>query len=228
MFKKFGMLLMAACLLLPVQAKAADLVGVYIAPKFVLNVQHSKGELSYHGQGLGSDSKTGARAGGALAVGYDFNPVFSVPVRAELEYAAYGNASHHLGFVDHIAGDSLSARHRVGFQTLLANVYWDITNFHGFTPYIGGGIGMAFLKTKVNYTYAGTGEYENGSFSDTDTVFAGQVGLGCSYAFTDNISADLGYRFLMMGDGDADIYGISMKSKDLYAHQITMGVRVTF
>ena len=82
MFKKFGMLLMAACLLLPVQAKAADLVGVYIAPKFVLNVQHSKGELSYHGQGLGSDSKTGARAGGALAVGYDFNPVFSVPVRA--------------------------------------------------------------------------------------------------------------------------------------------------
>ena len=230
MFRKLGMLLAAACLLLPVQAGAADLMGVYVAPKFVLNIQHFKG-VGYDLDGdrlPGSNSKDAARAGGGLAIGYDFNPVFSLPVRAELEYAAYGNASHHLGFVDRVVGDSLSAKHRVGFQTLLANVYWDITNFHGFTPYIGGGIGMAFLKTRVNYSYAGTGEYENGSFSDTDTVFAGQVGLGCSYAFTDNISADLGYRFLMMGDGDADISGMSMKSKDLYAHQLTLGVRVTF
>ena len=230
MLRKLGMLLAAACLLLPVQAGAADLVGVYVAPKFVLNIQHFKG-VGYDLDGdrlPGSDSKDAARAGGGLAVGYDFRPMFSLPVRAELEYAAYGNASHHLGFVDHIEGDALGARHTVGFQTLLANVYWDITNYHGFTPYIGGGLGMAFVKTKVNYSYTGTGESENGSFSDTDTVFAGQVGLGCSYAFTDNIAADLGYRFLMMDDGDASISGISMKSKDMYAHQLTLGLRVTF
>ena len=156
MFRKLGMLLAAACLLLPVQAGAADLVGVYVAPKFVLNIQHFKG-VGYDLDGdrlPGSDSKDAARAGG--------------------------------------------------------------------------GLGMAFVKTKVNYSYTGTGESENGSFSDTDTVFAGQVGLGCSYAFTDNIAADLGYRFLMMDDGDASISGISMKSKDMYAHQLTLGLRVTF
>ena len=32
----------------------------------------------------------------------------------------------------------------------------------------------------------------------------------------------------MMDDGDASISGISMKSKDMYAHQLTLGLRVTF
>ncbi|WP_294489165.1 outer membrane beta-barrel protein [uncultured Mailhella sp.] len=224
MFKKFGMLLMAACLLLPVQAKAADLVGVYIAPKFVLNVQHSKGELSYHGQGLGSDSKTGARAGGALAVGYDFNPVFSVPVRAELEYGAYGRISKTEGDGDH------SFHAKVGLQTLLANAYWDITTWNGFTPYIGAGLGMAFLKTEGHVNHTRLAADLLGSNSDTDTVFAGQVGLGCSYAFTDNLSADIGYRFLMMDNGNVTgiVDGMNLKSKDNYVHQFMMGLRVTF
>ena len=46
MFKRLCILLAAACLMLPATSRAADLVGVYIAPKFVLNVQHSKAELS--------------------------------------------------------------------------------------------------------------------------------------------------------------------------------------
>lgn len=230
MFKKFGMLLVAACLLLPAQAKAADLIGVYVAPKFVLNIQHFKGVgKDFEGDRLpGSGSKDAARAGGALAIGYDFSPKFDLPVRAELEYAAYGNSSRHLGFIDQLAGDALSAKHTVRFQTLMANVYWDITDFYGFTPYVGGGLGMAFVTSKVNYNYNGIGESENNSFSDTDTVFAGQVGLGCSYAFTDNIAADFGYRFLMMGDAKASNPGMSMKSKDMYAHQLTLGLRVTF
>lgn len=224
MFKKFGIMLMAACFMLPIQAKAADLIGVYVAPKFVLNVQHSKGELSYLGERLGSDSKTAARAGGALAVGYDFNPVFSVPVRAELEYGAYGRISKSAGADDH------SFHAKVGLQTLLANVYWDITNWHDFTPYVGAGIGMAFLKTEGHVNHSRIMSDLIGSKSDTDTVFAGQIGLGCSYAFTENISADLGYRFLMMDNGDVSGIADSMKlkSKDNYVHQFMMGLRVTF
>ena len=229
MFKKFGLLLMAACFLLPVQAEAAQ-TGVYVAPKFALNVQHFKGlGIDVDGDEMpGSDSKNAARAGGALAIGYDFSKRFDVPVRAEIEYGAYGNASQQLGFEDVVAGDSLSAKHTVGIQTLLANVYWDITEFHGFTPYVGAGIGMAFVKSEVDYAYHSTFEDETGSFSDTETVFAGQVGLGCSYAFNEYLSADLGYRFLMMDNAEAETAGITMKSKDLYAHQFMLGLRMTF
>lgn len=224
MFKKFGMMLVAACLMLPVQAKAADLIGVYVAPKFVLNVQHSKGEFSYHGEGMGSGSKTGTRAGGALAIGYDFNPVLNVPVRAELEYGAYGRISKTAGHGDH----SLHAK--VGLQTLLVNAYWDITTWNGFTPYVGAGMGMAFLKTEGHVDHSRLVADLVGSNSDTDTVFAGQVGLGCSYAFTDNISADLGYRFLMMDNGSVTgiVDDMKLKSKDNYVHQFMLGLRVTF
>ena len=222
MIRKLGMLLMAACLMLPAQARAADLVGVYIAPKFVLNVQHSKGEFSGNDVS-GSGSKTGTRAGGALAVGYDFAPCFDVPVRAELEYGAYGNISRSSGDSGH------SVHAKTGFQTLLANVYWDITEWNGLTPYLGAGLGMAFLKTEGHVDHTKIAADLLGSNSDTDTVFAGQVGLGVSYAFTDNIAADLGYRFLMMDNGSAVHLAdnVSLKSKDNYVHQFMLGLRVT-
>ena len=224
MFKRLCILLAAACLMLPATSRAADLVGVYIAPKFVLNVQHSKAELSYLGEKIGSDSKTAARAGGALAVGYDFAPVFDVPVRAELEYGAYGRISKSSGDGGH------SVHAKTGLQTLLANVYWDITTWHGFTPYVGAGLGMAFLKTAGHVDHSRIMSDLVGSNSDTDTVFAGQIGLGCSYAFTENISADIGYRFLTMDNGDVSgiAHDFRMNSKDNYVHQFMMGLRVTF
>ena len=223
MFRKLGTLLVAACLLLPFTARAEQL-GVYVAPKFVLNVQHSKAELSYLGQKIGSDSKTAARAGGALAIGYDFAPAFDVPVRAELEYGVYGRISKTSGEGDH------SVHAKVGLQTLLANVYWDITTWHDFTPYIGAGLGMAFLKTEGAVNHTGIAADLLGSKSDTDTVFAGQIGLGCSYAFTENISADIGYRFLTMDNGNVSGIANAMKlnAKDNYVHQFMMGLRVTF
>lgn len=230
MFKKFGMMLLAACFLLPIKAQAADQIGVYVAPKFALNIQHFKGVgIDFEGDKMdGADSKNSARAGGALAIGYDFSKKFDIPVRAEIEYGAYGNASQQLGFSDAEVGDSMSMKQTVGFQTLLANVYWDITTWNKFTPYVGVGIGMAFVKTETDYAYTSTEESESGSFSDTETVFAGQVGFGCSYAFNDYISADLGYRFLIMDDAEASSPAMTMKSEDLHAHQITLGLRVTF
>ena len=166
-----------------------------------------------------------ARAGGALAVGYDLRPVFNMPVRAELEYAAYGNSSRHHGFIDRIAGDALSAKHTVRFQTLLANVYWDVTEWNGFTPYVGLGAGVAFLKTEGKFTAPDT---TSASWHDTDTVFAGQVGLGFSYAFTESVSADLGYRYLFTGDGDAGYGAYGLNADSLRMHQFSLGLRVSF
>ena len=89
---------------------------------------------------------------------------------------------------------------------------------------------MAFLKTEGHVNHTRLAADLLGSNSDTDTVFAGQVGLGCSYAFTDNLSADIGYRFLMMDNGNVTgiVDGMNLKSKDNYVHQFMMGLRVTF
>ena len=210
----------AAVVLMPFTAPATELNGLYIAPKFVLNIQHTQPEVSFAGTTSSLESKTGVRAGGAFAAGYDFAPQFQLPVRAELEYGIYGDVSRTISFTD-------GARFKTtaGIQTLLANVYWDITEWNGFTPYVGLGAGVAFLKTEGKFTAT---DHTSASWHDTDTVFAGQVGLGFSYAFTESVSADLGYRFLMLDKGEAGEQGLTLHSRENYAHQVMLGLRVTF
>lgn len=213
--------------LAPCTASAADLTGLYIAPKFALNVQHSGFTASMPEGDHSLGSETGVRAGGAIALGYDFALRHQIPVRAELEYGAYGNVSR----IKHLTR-GVDFKSTAGFQTLLVNAYWDIAEWNGFTPYVGAGAGLAFLKTeaafRVTPEIAQRHPDLDTSWHDTDTVFAGQVGLGFSYAFTESVSADFGYRFLMMDGGDARKDPLTLKSKDNYVHQFMLGLRVTF
>jgi len=115
---------------------------------------------------------------------------------------------------------SVPAKAEIGAKTLLANIYWDLAEYKGFTPYVGAGIGLAFVNTEASVL---------GFTKDNNkTVVAGQIGLGCAYAFNDTFSVDLGYRFLAIGDGEVEYEGIKLESKDIYAHQIMLGVRMTF
>ena len=213
--KKFCLsALLAAVLMLPGFAQA-ETTGVYVTPKFVLNMQST--EIEALGASTGTLDDT--TAGGALAVGYDFSQKFNVPVRAELEFGAFGALSEEESY------DIVSAKAEVGIKTLLANVYWDIADYNGFTPYVGAGLGMAWVKTELSASVAGLG---SASIDDTKTVFAGQLGFGCSYDFNDRIALDLGYRCLIVGDGEVEYAGLSFDSKDNIAHQIMLGVRFSF
>lgn len=223
--------LVALGLMLPNSAKA-ETMGLYMAPKFVLNMQHM--DVATPTQVGNTDvagEKDGSSAGAAIAIGYDFSKKFNIPVRAELEFGAYGNVSKDdSAFDGFFIEEDIEAK--VTVRTLLANVYWDITTWNDFTPYVGAGIGVAFVKTKVNNGMDVFGT-NIGSTSDsqTDTVLAGQIGLGCSYAFNENVSVDLGYRFLMMDDGDEMDWGPmggTLEATDNYAHQLMLGLRLTF
>ena len=210
--------LMALALMLPGVAKAES-TGVYVAPKFVMNIQSTEFAVA----GMSSDTYDDTSAGGALAIGYDFSKKFDVPVRAELEFGAYGDLSaSESGSIDGYRG-TLEAN--VGIKTLLANVYWDITNYNGFTPYVGAGLGMAWVNTELAASVSGLGGV---SFDNTETVFAAQVGFGCSYAFNENFAVDLGYRCLVVGDGEVNILGVPFESTENVAHQIMLGLRMTF
>ena len=216
----------ASCILSFGSSQAqAETNGIYIAPKFALNVQHASADWS--GNLEGSGSKTDTKAGGALAVGYDFSSKLNVPVRLELEYGAYGKSSKS------VYNEPLTTKTSVSFQTLLVNAYYDFKNSTDFTPYVGAGIGLASLKTEGSATldngwvFSGT-NITGAKACKREAVFAGQVGFGCSYAFNENVSVDLGYRFLMIGDGKVSAFDTTVKSKNLYAHQFMLGARVTF
>jgi len=235
-----GVLLLVGVMVTPTVASAGEQIGVYVAPKFVYGLTQMDGVRAHASGDWGSDSlrvgnKTDDTFGGSIAIGYDFDKKFGVPVRAEIEYAAFSEAEAKRSFTTNDEHETL--KQKLNIQTLFLNAYWDINTGTQFTPYIGAGIGMGFIGTKGSergYDVNDPDDSWGGSTgSKTVTNFAWNVGAGLGYDITDNWSLDVGYRFVGLGsvktksfrDGDDKIYG---KTDNLYQHQFAVGVRYTF
>ena len=234
--KKFCLTaLLAAVLLLPCAQSASaagETTGVYVAPRVTLNVQHFRGNI-YGDRDLSyTHSLHDVSVGGGIAVGYDFSRNLDMPFRMELEYAAYGSVSDN--FHDDAHASSIELKESL--QTVLFNVYYDLHDltFWNVTPYVSAGAGVGILKSE--YSWNNGVENYGGGASDTKAVFAGELGLGLSYAVTDAVAVDLGYRFLLMSDGFArghlsggnDSIRANLETDRNFAHMVSLGLRVTF
>ena len=73
-------------------------------------------------------------------------------------------------------------------ESYMANVYWDLSPYTMFTPYISGGLGI----TRLEYTFKNTGlpnvEYKEDNFTWS-------VGAGLSAQVTTRFNIDVGYRY---------------------------------
>jgi len=213
-----GLMVMAGMLMFPLTAKAADgQLGVYGSAKVIYGAAFMKDVKSSNW--INYRDMWDSTLGGSLAAGYDFSKKLNIPVRAELEYAAFTEAEVWPGAT---YGQSYRA------QTLFMNVYYDINTGTKFTPYVGAGLGAGFIRTKYNDDGLSGG-------SKTVTNFAWNIGLGLGYQFTNNIAMDIGYRFADLGKvytewdnpyGGTDPY--RMETKRMYQHQFAIGARFTF
>ena len=105
----------------------------------------------------------------------------------------------------------------------MLNVFYDFDTGTKFTPYIGGGIGIAHLKVKIRT--------DEGKVSKSDNSFAYQLGAGVAYAVTDSIALDLSYRYTDSGSMTVREYSLEDADKtkiDSTAQEILFGVRYTF
>ena len=81
----------------------------------------------------------------------------------------------------------------------LANAYVDLGTWHGFTPYVGAGIGGAYVKwDDLNNTIAGVTTVHAGA---KNMRFAYALMAGTSYCVTDRIKLDVGYRYSRVSGG---------------------------
>ena len=250
-----GLMLLVAVLMVPTAGFAAsDQLGIYVAPKFVYgltqmnNVKHNytenyPGGVDFESYSVGD--KHDNTFGGSLAIGYDFDKMFEVPVRAEIEYSIFSRAKAKQRFTEADTGlpnERMSRTQSFNIQTLFVNAYWDINTGTKFTPYVGAGIGAAFIKTKGNSKGYNDleGSWDIDFGSKTVTNFAWNVGAGLGYDITDHWTVDLGYRFVGLGSVKTGTYyepsgavpgtndSVQMKSSDLRQHQVSLGVRYTF
>lgn len=213
-------------LALSVSAFAAD-NGFYMGLKFIDSIQ-STGDVSKGGatNAFDVDNYTQNTIGGGVFVGFDFYPMYQVPVRTEIEYAIRTNSETEWD----LKGDAKAAslKGQWNLQTLFLNAYWDFHNDTAFTPYIGAGVGMGFIQSKYEMDIAGWGSK---SHDETNTVFAWNAGAGVAYAITDNLSADLAYRFVGLGyhENEKTVAGEKMKvGMAPYANEFSLGIRYTF
>ncbi len=111
----------------------------------------------------------------AAAIGFDY----ADGIRTELEYRY---ASTPIGSITPAGGAAIApAKDDLVAQFVMTNFYFDFANSTALTPYIGGGVGGAFISN------------EN---SQHDAALALQGRAGVSIAFGAGLSADLEYIYL--------------------------------
>jgi opacity protein-like surface antigen len=99
----------------------------------------------------------------------------------------------------------------------LANGYIDFVNSSPFTPYISGGIGIAYVNTEIE------GRRGRATESWNDTVFAYQAGAGVAYAINKHLTIDVKYRYF--ATKNLDMGGTDMKFAN---HNVYIGFKYYF
>lgn len=204
--------------------------GFYMGLK-LLDSYQSTGNVSTHGGAVHFSPSNHSQntLGGAIALGYDFYPKGNMPIRAEIEYALRSAVNSDYDGKGNLAG-RMNLKGEYTMHTLFANAYYDFHNSTDFTPYIGGGLGLAIIKSKYElelYTANGGSD----SYNETATTLAYNLGCGFSYDFTDTITGDFAYRFVGTGyhETDKSLYGqkigIGMAN---YANEFSVGLRFNF
>ena len=99
-------------------------------------------------------------------------------------------------------------------KSYMANIYWDLSPYTMFTPYLSAGLGITSLEYtfKMNDSYGRTTKYDEDNFTWS-------VGGGLSAQVTTRFNIDLGYRYFDMGD-----LGVGA----VHNHEVYGGLRYTF
>lgn len=178
-----------------------------------------RGDLDYHWSSLrgseyitygvdgfgnpapGTSSFDSASLDGAMSlgagVGYQINRYLRADLTADYWFSSdfRGSTSGVCGGLPCVSSDESS----YSTWLLLANAYADLGTYHGFTPYVGAGIGGAYVQwDDLHNTIDGDTTTHDGS---SNWRFAWALMAGTSYCLTDKLKLDVGYRYTRVNGG---------------------------
>jgi len=172
------------------------------------------------GTGASSKFKTDSAFVVGGAVGYDWMGS-DLPIRTELEYM------YHDDFKYQYSDSNATLTNKINLQTVMLNGYWDFHNSSSFTPYINGGVGMAWVNEKYSASSTLTAPS-----SSTTTNFAANIGAGVGWSLTESVILDLAYRYDYYGNGKkvtaTGTNSVTSQIKDIATHNVLLGLRYNF
>lgn len=129
-------------------------------------------------------------------------------VRGELELNNSRDIKrNYIGDMDHF---------RLYKHSVMANAYFDYLTCTPWTPYVGAGIGSAYLKA------------DNGNKAKSVYNLAWQVMAGVAYDINSHWTVDAGYRYADLGRIRKNLGNGSVSKLTARDHEILLGVRYTF
>lgn len=151
-------------------------------------------------------------------------------VKGSWGYDAYDAGDN---LIDWDAGNySIKTKGHLDATFVLANLWYDFNSMGAFKPYVGGGVGVAFVGQNLK-----AGGFK--LLDDSSTAFAFQAGAGVKWALSDAVDLDVGYRFkgaldanlkqnrLWVGQ-DGEVALATQSKDDLYVHTVQVGLTFKF
>jgi opacity protein-like surface antigen len=125
-----------------------------------------------------------------------------------------------------IAAVTPDYRVKLDTATVLANLYLDLGTWSGFTPYVGGGVGMSWNRTTDFVSNALLAPGVDG-MKEARWEFAWAAIAGMSYHLSPNLLLDASYRYLNFGDALTPLAtnNNQLTIKDLTAQEVRIGLR---
>lgn len=178
-----------------------------------------------------------------VGVGYQINDYFRVDWTANYygESDFTGSSALNVACSDGTVGAVCSYSDNGTFQAsvLLANAYVDLGSWSGFTPYVGAGIGGAYVSwgTLTNREYYVSGAVPGTTITDTHAGrsgwrFAYGLYLGASYELTESLKIDAGYSYTGISGGEmvgfgstSGLVGTQAYTSDMSIHAFRLGLR---
>ena len=202
-----------------------------------VNSDYSFGGTTHHQNALANEKHKDDVWGLRFAAGAA-TPVKYGQVRGEFELGWNDDAKDSNNFAFKIR-DTYNHKFatELSVYSAMLNVYYDIDTGTKFTPYVGGGIGMAYLKNKTKVTGSTTAGALNLGSSESENNFAWNIGAGVSYALNDKVSIDAGYRYSDYGNVKESVSQkvpglgapLNVDGKyDVTSHEFLIGARYAF
>lgn len=166
-----------------------------------------------------------------VGVGYQFTDYFRSDLTVDYETAAKAKGYAVCGGC---TGGFSQETAEVDVWTVMLNGYVDVGTWYNITPYVGAGIGAAYVNTSDARSVNPGGATTNYDGSNSQWNFAWALMAGASYDITPNWAIDAGYRYKNLGTAKTVKYhntgtgNSRVEWDDLTAHEIRLGVRYTF
>jgi opacity protein-like surface antigen len=212
-------------------AHAADLSRL-LSPPALRSVPHVqefvsgwylRGDIGYRFQHLGGASDTVFDYGGNASIDNTFMAGGGAGIQLGwLRLEATGDYGWRTDFSGTTASGADGVSMKVETATVLFNGYIDLGTWYGMTPYVGAGLGTAYVNTS-NYQMT---PVQLGSAVPQDRWnWAWAVMAGVSYTLTYNTKVDIGYRHVDMGDAVGGTVDNPVTLEHLSGDEIRIGLR---